>query len=109
MLNFVYLVFYDSLLVEKPDSHMAQEWCVAHGTLPQEEAYRLYKIICKRKNIQMKLTVSPSKQPKTNTKSKANGKSRNNDKDERIKKKAKTSSSDGSVRVADTGNYWCNL
>ena len=43
-------VFYDTLLRQRPDSDMAQEWCVTHGTLEVEEALQLYKLICKRKN-----------------------------------------------------------
>ena len=27
-------VFYETLLRQKPDSLMAQEWCLAHGLLP---------------------------------------------------------------------------
>jgi hypothetical protein len=42
-------VFYETLLRQKPDSQMAQEWCVAHGVLPLEEAQKLYKAILKRK------------------------------------------------------------
>jgi hypothetical protein len=42
-------VFYETLLRQKPDSQMAQEWCVAHGVLPLDEAQKLYKIILKRK------------------------------------------------------------
>jgi hypothetical protein len=43
-------VFYDTLILQRPESEMAQEWCVSHGTLDFAEAERIYKIICKRKN-----------------------------------------------------------
>jgi len=42
-------VFYESLLRQRPDSIMAQEWCVYHGVLDKEEAQRLYNAILKRK------------------------------------------------------------
>jgi hypothetical protein len=51
-------VFYESLLVQRPDSEMAQEWCVAYGILDEKEASRVYKIICKRKGV---APVSPIK------------------------------------------------
>jgi len=42
-------VFYESLLQQRPDSHMAQEWCVQYGILEYDDAAKLYKAICKRK------------------------------------------------------------
>ena len=42
-------VFYESLLEQRPDSEMAQEWCVQYGILPEERAAELWKLICKRK------------------------------------------------------------
>ena len=40
-------VFYESLLEQRPDSEMAQEWCVQYGILPEERAAELWKLICK--------------------------------------------------------------
>lgn len=42
-------VFYETLYRQRPDSEMAQEWCVNYGVLPEEEAAKLYKKIMKRK------------------------------------------------------------
>jgi hypothetical protein len=43
-------VFYDTLYHQRPESEMAQEWCISHGTLELEEAIKTYRLICKRKN-----------------------------------------------------------
>mmetsp|Transcript_12876 Transcript_12876/g.24180 ORF Transcript_12876/g.24180 Transcript_12876/m.24180 type:complete len:119 (+) Transcript_12876:88-444(+) len=53
-------VFYETLLRQKPDSQMAQEWCVAHGVLPHEEAQKLYKAILKRKGKVLSTASSKS-------------------------------------------------
>lgn len=58
-------VFYDTLLQQRPDSEMAQEWCVSHGTLELEEAIKLYRIICKRKNREFDPTPLPTKKTST--------------------------------------------
>ena len=42
-------VFYESLLREKPDSQMAQEWCVLYGVLEASEAEELLPEIETRK------------------------------------------------------------
>ena len=42
-------VFYETLLRQRPDSVLAQEWCVNYGVLPEEEAAKLYKKMLKRK------------------------------------------------------------
>lgn len=42
-------VFYETLLEQKPASHIAQEWCVYYGVLDTERATTLYAIILKRK------------------------------------------------------------
>ncbi|CAB9513565.1 expressed unknown protein [Seminavis robusta] len=42
-------VFYETLLRQRPDSEMAQEWCVAYGVLPEDEAQKYYKKVLKRK------------------------------------------------------------
>ena len=38
-------VFYETLLKQKPESEMAQEWCVLYGVLEPDDASRLQKII----------------------------------------------------------------
>ena len=52
-------VFYESLLDQKPESEMAQEWCLSYGVLPIEKAEKLYKSVCQRKGIK------PSQSPAT--------------------------------------------
>ena len=42
-------VFYETLLEQKPDSEMAQDWCVAYGVLDEERAAKLYSKILNRK------------------------------------------------------------
>lgn len=42
-------VFYETLLKQIPTSEMAQDWCLAYGTLEHDEATKLYEIVCKRK------------------------------------------------------------
>ncbi|CAE7829827.1 unnamed protein product [Symbiodinium microadriaticum] len=54
-------VFYDTLIAQRPDSEMAQEWCVYHGTLEYEEADRIFRIICKRKGREYESRSSPVK------------------------------------------------
>lgn len=60
-------VFYESLLQQKPDSEMAQEWCLAYGVLPEEQAKKLYAKVCSRKGIkpvvQSSAIQSPVKKP----------------------------------------------
>jgi hypothetical protein len=54
-------VFYETLLKQRPDSYMAQEWCVAYGVLPREQASQLYKQIMERKKgIKSSSPVPPS-------------------------------------------------
>eukprot|EP00752_Nemacystus_decipiens_P009590 g8568.t1 len=72
--------FYETLLKQKPDSHMAQEWCLAHGVLGAAEAEALYKRVCKRKGIQPAahapaLSSSPAKKRKSASTGKARPKS----------------------------------
>jgi len=54
-------VFYESLLQQRPDSIMAQEWCVLYGILSYERADELHRMICKRKG---KAVASPTKASK---------------------------------------------
>ncbi|KAL3811891.1 hypothetical protein ACHAXA_005557 [Cyclostephanos tholiformis] len=42
-------VFYETLLGQRPDSEMAQEWCVLYGVMEEEDAARAYKRMIKRK------------------------------------------------------------
>uniref|UniRef100_A0A7S2U999 Uncharacterized protein n=1 Tax=Attheya septentrionalis TaxID=420275 RepID=A0A7S2U999_9STRA len=42
-------VFYETLYRQRPESIMAQEWCVNYGVLPTEEAAKMYKKVLKRK------------------------------------------------------------
>lgn len=58
-------VFYETLLRQKPESEMAQEWCVAYGVLPEEEAQKIYKKVLKRKG-----KFPPASASKTKSKSK---------------------------------------
>lgn len=104
------LVFYDTLYAQNSGSHMAQEWCVAYGTLPVLEADKLYRIICKRKNIVVKASSSPVKKSqasKSSSSSSSSGKSKSSSSGGGgSKKKAKTSGSsiaDSNVLVSDTG------
>jgi hypothetical protein len=57
-------VFYESLLSQRPNSEMAQEWCVVYGILEENEASRVYKLICKRKGV---TPASPMKIKKEST------------------------------------------
>mmetsp|Transcript_7450 Transcript_7450/g.21812 ORF Transcript_7450/g.21812 Transcript_7450/m.21812 type:complete len:109 (-) Transcript_7450:173-499(-) len=42
-------VFYESLLKQRPDSVMAQEWCISYGVLSHKKSAKLYKIVTERK------------------------------------------------------------
>mmetsp|Transcript_20198 Transcript_20198/g.56293 ORF Transcript_20198/g.56293 Transcript_20198/m.56293 type:complete len:113 (-) Transcript_20198:1634-1972(-) len=42
-------VFYESLLKQRPDSLMAQEWCINYGVLSHKKAEKLHKIVTTRK------------------------------------------------------------
>eukprot|EP00984_Skeletonema_dohrnii_P013295 scaffold5491_cov107-Skeletonema_dohrnii-CCMP3373.AAC.3 len=42
-------VFYETLYNQRPESEMAQEWCVSYGVLSEEDAAKIYKKILKRK------------------------------------------------------------
>jgi hypothetical protein len=68
-------VFYDTLIVQRPDSEMAQEWCVYHGTLEYEEAERIFRLICKRKGREYE-AVSMSSPIKKSTVQVANKRAR---------------------------------
>lgn len=48
-------VFYETLLQQRPDSEMAQEWCLAYGILEWSEAQKLHIKVCKRKGENISL------------------------------------------------------
>lgn len=56
-------MFYETLLQQRPDSEMAQEWCLFYGILDEQEAHKLYLKYCKRKNLTPKVAASPVKAP----------------------------------------------
>ena len=43
-------VFYETLLQQRPDSEMAQDWCLSYGVLSTEKAAQLQRQINNRKN-----------------------------------------------------------
>ena len=53
-------VFYETLLKQKPGSHIAQEWCVYYGILDEERATALYAVILKRKGLAASSSVGSS-------------------------------------------------
>ena len=59
-------VFYETLLRQRPDSAMAQEWCVYYEVLSLNEAERLHVIVTERKRATRlgSNTTSPSPQQK---------------------------------------------
>ena len=42
-------MFYETLLNQRPESEMAQEWCVLYGVMEEEDAAKAYKKMLKRK------------------------------------------------------------
>eukprot|EP00567_Pseudictyota_dubia_P013221 CAMPEP_0197439146 /NCGR_PEP_ID=MMETSP1175-20131217/5952_1 /TAXON_ID=1003142 /ORGANISM="Triceratium dubium, Strain CCMP147" /LENGTH=114 /DNA_ID=CAMNT_0042968997 /DNA_START=146 /DNA_END=490 /DNA_ORIENTATION=- len=58
-------VFYETLLRQRPDSAMAQEWCVNYGVLHADEAAKVHKIVMKRKKTGNPTPSSTSKTKKT--------------------------------------------
>ena len=90
-------VFYESLLQQRPDSEMAQEWCVQYGVLPEERAAQLWKLICKRK-----AGGSPKKSSSSSSSSSSNSKPQ--------KRPKMPNTIDGTSIVADTGegsaSFW---
>ena len=96
------IVFYDTLHAQNPESKMAQEWCVAYGTLQVLEADRLHRVICKRKNIVVKTATSPVKKAQGGGKA---AKAKSGSSSGSAKKKARTGTADSSTVVTDTGSY----
>ena len=56
-------MFYESLYEEKPESEMAQEWCLQYGILDEKAAKKVFEIVCKRKGKRIDVE-SPVKQAK---------------------------------------------
>ena len=54
-------VFYETLLNQRPDSEMAQEWCVYYGVLDTTNAAALCLLIQTRRGLKGPLSVSPSR------------------------------------------------
>lgn len=54
-------MFYETLYQQNPKSEMAQEWCVSYGVLNDEDAARVYKLICNRKGKPMAEPVKAEK------------------------------------------------
>lgn len=42
-------MFYETLLQQRPDSEMAQDWCLAYGILDADQAQELYEKVQSRK------------------------------------------------------------
>lgn len=60
-------VFYETLLEQRPDSEMAQDWCVAYGVLEEKAAGKLYHMILNRKGGKRRsvdISNSPTKKKK---------------------------------------------
>jgi Zn-finger nucleic acid-binding protein len=85
-------VFYETLLRQRPDSAMAQDWCVRFGVLHHDEAGRLNKIVMNRKR---KGGSSGSTPQKASSSAAAAAASSAGDRMKKKKKKAKIMSEDG--------------
>lgn len=59
-------VFYETLYQQKPESEMAQDWCLAYGILNEIEAKKLNEKVLKRKNK----TISASQSSSSSTSNK---------------------------------------
>lgn len=57
-------VFYETLLGQKPDSEMAQDWCVAYGVLEEHKAAKLYSLMLNRKGKKREIN-SPAVKKRT--------------------------------------------
>lgn len=78
-------VFYESLLEQRPDSEMAQEWCVLYGILDEKRAAQLYALMSKRKGI---ITTSPVKASKSSSQSSSKSSSNKSTSPKKAPKKA---------------------
>lgn len=94
-------VFYETLLTQRPDSEMAQDWCLAYGILDEKKAKQLLEQVNSRKQRESKgkSGVSPVKSS-SNTNHKGNSKSSIPP----TKKGKKVSTKDDFDIEADTGN-----
>lgn len=54
-------VFYETLIEQRPDSEMAQEWCVYYGVLDATRAAALWALIQKRKTGKSGASISPAR------------------------------------------------
>ena len=54
-------VFYETLIEQRPDSEMAQEWCVYYGVLDASRAAALWALIQKRKGLKAGGSISPAR------------------------------------------------
>lgn len=54
-------VFYETLIEQRPDSEMAQEWCVYYGVLDKTRAAALWELIQKRKAGKTGGSISPAR------------------------------------------------
>jgi len=77
-------VFYESLFRQRPDSIMAQEWCIAYGVLPVEEASALHsQLLAYKKKGGVLTMISPVKsspvEPQTKKRKTGTGKKRKSD------------------------------
>ncbi|EGZ11859.1 hypothetical protein PHYSODRAFT_317246 [Phytophthora sojae] len=61
-------VFYESLLQQRPDSRMAQKWCLEYGVLKWAEA----EALCKKLGVSINVT-RPAKSPKLKKQQKSAG------------------------------------
>eukprot|EP00904_Undaria_pinnatifida_P012609 jgi/Undpi1/8479/HiC_scaffold_25.g10946.m1 len=71
-------VFYETLLKQRPESHMAQDWCLSYGVCGAADAEILYKTVCKRKGVQPSSSAPPlsNSPPQKAKKSSSGGSSR---------------------------------
>lgn len=61
-------VFYETLLRQRPNSEMAQDWCLAYGVLDVQEAEKLFDYVQKRKKKGNIIGSPPRKNSSTVTK-----------------------------------------
>ncbi len=57
-------VFYETLLQQRPESEMAQDWCLAYGVLSEAKARQVLSQISNRKNGKGRTAPSPAKASK---------------------------------------------
>lgn len=69
-------VFYETLFQQRPDSEMAQEWCVYYGVLEKKEALKVNDVILKRKRKNGSVVSPPRNIPSNSTVSKTQKKTK---------------------------------